>query len=203
MLRIRQILALTTPVLFATAALAAPEASHGAEGDHAASTSTVMDFSLLQYGSAILAFLLVYGVLAKVAWPKISKGLTDRENKIRSEIRAAEEARKQAGESLKQYEKSLAEARAEAQAILERTRADQQKFAAELRAKADAELSGLRERAMRDIESARREAMNDIYNQAVTLASEIAGKILKREVSPADHARLLEESIGELESANR
>ncbi len=202
MLRSRQLLALTTPAFFAPLALAAEAAPHAGEGDHA-STSTVMDFSLLQYGSAILAFLLVYGVLAKVAWPKISKGLADRENKIRSEIRAAEEARKQAGESLKQYEKSLAEARAEAQAILERTRADQQKFAAELRAKADAELSGLRERAMRDIESARREAMNDIYNQAVTLASEIASKILKREVSPADHARLLEESIGELETVNR
>lgn len=162
-----------------------------------------MSFQLATF----IAGLVVFGVFAvlfsKLVAPKIVKGLADRENKIRSEIRAAEEARKQAGESLKQYEKSLAEARAEAQAILERTRADQQKFAAELRAKADAELAGMRDRAMRDIDAARREAMNDIYSQAVTLASEIAGKILRREVSPADHARLIEESIGELETVRR
>lgn len=202
MTRLRTVLAFTiTAVASAAALAAAPEAA--GHGEHAAAPANPMSFQLATF----IAGLVVFGVFAvlfsKLVAPKIVKGLADRENKIRSEIRAAEEARKQAADSLKQYEKSLQEARAEAQAILERTRADQQKFAAELRAKADAELSGLRERAMRDIESARREAMNDIYNQAVTLASEIAGKILKREVSPADHARLLEESIGELESANR
>ncbi len=181
------------------AMLAAPAALAAEEG----AVANPMSFQLATFIAGLVVFGVFAVLFAKLVAPKIVKGLADREDKIRSEIRAAEEARRQAADSLKQYEKSLAEARAEAQSILERTRADQQKFAAELRAKADAELSGLRERAMRDIDAARREAVNDIYSQAVVLASEIAGKILRREVSPADHARLLEESIGELETARR
>lgn len=172
-------------------------------GAEEGASSNPMSFQLATFIAGLVVFGIFAVLFSKLVAPRIVQGLADRENKIRSEIKAAEEARRQAAESLKQYERSLAEARAEAQAILERTRADQQKFASELRAKADAELTVMRERAMRDIESARREAMNDIYSQAVTLASEIAGKILKREVSPADHARLLEESIGELETARR
>jgi F-type H+-transporting ATPase subunit b len=179
----------------------AADPAHAAEGDHAAKAGgNPMSFELLQYFATIVTFLIVLAILGKVVWPKILGALDDRDQKIRAEIQAAEDARKQAAAALERYEKSLAEARAEAQQLIEKTKAEQSTFAADLRAKADAELTVLRERATRDIDAAKKQAVSEIYAQAATLATDLASKILKREINAADQRRMIDESIGELEA---
>ncbi|MEM1184993.1 MAG: F0F1 ATP synthase subunit B [Planctomycetota bacterium] len=152
-------------------------------------------------GTAIIVFLIVSFILMTQVWPKITAGLDDRANKIRSEIEGAEAARAQAKSALEEYEKSLTEARAESQKMLEETKAKQTALANELRAKADQELNQMRERAMRDIETAKKAALNEMYAESVTLATVIASKILAREVTPSDQDRLVEESLNELKAA--
>ena len=148
--------------------------------------------------ATIVVFGVVLAILGTMVWPKITKGLDERAEKIRSEIASAEAARKQAKDALEQYEASLSEARAEAQKMLEDAKVQQSKLAADLRAKADVELAEMRERAMNDIDTAKRAALNEIYGQTAALATSVAGKILKREVADADHQSLLEESLAEL-----
>jgi F-type H+-transporting ATPase subunit b len=171
-----------------------------AHGDAAGAKASPMSFELLQYLFTIITFLIVLAILGKVVWPKILGALDERQNKIRAEIQAAEDARKQAAAALERYEKSLAEARAEAQQLIEKTKAEQSTLAADLRAKADAELTLLRERAQRDIEAAKKQAVSEIYAQAASLATDLAAKILKREINAADQRRLVDESLGQLES---
>ena len=159
----------------------------------------------LQQGLASgITALVVFGITAIILlrgiWPKINKALDEREKKIIDEIEAAEGARQQAKDALDQYEKSLAEAKAESQQMLEQTKADQQKMAAELRAKSETELRELKEKAQRDIESARRAAVSDIYAEATTLATAVAEKILRREVSTDDQQKLVEEAVAELQN---
>jgi len=177
-------------------------AAHGAEGAAHAAGGSPMSFELLQYFFTLLTFVIVVAILAVKVWPKILGALDERQNKIRAEIQAAEDARKQAAAALERYEKSLAEARAEAQQLIEKTKAEQATLAADLRAKADAELTAMRERAQRDIEAAKKQAVSEIYAQAATLATDLAGKILKREISATAQRRLIDESLGELESAH-
>ncbi|MGP1310092.1 MAG: F0F1 ATP synthase subunit B [Phycisphaerales bacterium] len=187
---------------FVLAALAAPAlAAPAAEGEHAAAKGSPMSFELLQYLFTIITFLIVLAILGKVVWPKILGALDERDNKIRAEIQAAEDARKQAAAALERYEKSLAEAKAEATALIEKTKAEQSTLAADLRSKADAELTRLREAAQRDIENAKRQAVSEVYAQAAALATDLASKVLKREINPEDQRRLIDESLGELESA--
>jgi F-type H+-transporting ATPase subunit b len=150
---------------------------------------------------SLIVFSIVLAVLSVKVWPTISKGLNDRANKIREEIAAAEAARKQAKDALDMYERSLADARAEAQKMLEKTKAQQQALAEELKAKADADLTAMRERAKRDIESAKRAALAEIYTQSATVATSIAAKILQREVNSGDQQRLIDQSVRELEAA--
>lgn len=152
---------------------------------------------------AIITFGIAFFILAAKVWPKIAQGLKDREEKIQQEIASAEEARRQAAAALESYQQSLAEARAESQKMLEETRSQQQALANELKAKADVELAEMRDKARRDIEAAKRAALAEIYAESVNRASEMASKILAREVSPADHQRLLDESLNELEAASR
>jgi F-type H+-transporting ATPase subunit b len=151
--------------------------------------------------TAVVVFALVFFALRVKVWPVITKGLDERAEKIKREIEAAAAARRQAAEALETYQQNLAEARAEAQKMLEQTRAQQQKMAADLKAKADAELNDLRDKARRDIEAAKRAALGEIYAEASSMATEIAGKILAREVRPEDHQRLIDESLAELEAA--
>ncbi len=153
--------------------------------------------------TAWVVFGIVMFVLSTKVWPKISKGLTDRENKIREEIAAAEAARKQAKDALEQYEQSLAQSRGEAQKMLEQARAQQQELAAQLRAQADVELTAMKDRARRDIEAAKRDAIDALYATSTELAAVMARKILAREVRVEDTQRLLQESLGELEAAGR
>ena len=149
----------------------------------------------------IVVFVAVFGILSTKVWPKIVKGLQDRENKIRSEIESAELARKQAKDALEQYQKSLADARSEAQKMIEATRAQQATLAAELKAKADVELNQMRERALRDIESAKRAAVSEIYSTYTGAATQMASKILRRTINASDTQQLVEESMAQLQAA--
>ena len=50
-------------------------------------------------------------------------------------------------------------------------------------------------RAGEEIENARRAAIAELESHAATLAVSIAGRILKREINPADQKRMIEESM--------
>ncbi|HCT46219.1 MAG: ATP synthase F0 subunit B [Phycisphaerae bacterium] len=152
--------------------------------------------------TAIVLFVIVLALLSTMVWPKIIKGLDERNEKIVGEIAAAEAARKQAKEALDEYEKNLAEARAESQKMIEDTRAQQAQLAAQLKANADKELSDMREKALAEIEGAKKQALGEIYNESVNLASVMAGKILQRQVTADDQQRLMDESIAEMKSVS-
>jgi len=152
--------------------------------------------------TAIILFVIVLGLLSTMVWPKIVSGLDERNDKIKGEIAAAEDARKQAKEALNEYEKNLAEARAQAQQMLEETKATQNELAAQLKSRAETELNDMREKAKADIDAAKKQALNELYSESVNLATVMAGKILKREVSINDEQRLMDESLAELKTVN-
>ncbi len=173
----------------------AAEAAGAGGGD--AHGGDPMAFPLVQYLTAIILFILAYFILSKGAWPKIMKGLEDRENKIREEIAAAEDARKQADNAMQEYQTRLAEAKAEAAKLLAETKAEQSRLAADLKVKAEAELTELREQARQGIEAAKRAAMNEVYRDTVMLSTRVAEKILQRELNESDQRQLVEETLGE------
>ena len=139
--------------------------------------------------TALVVFLLVFGICSVAVWPAVLKGLRDREHKIRSEIAAAEQARKDAKEALEQYQNALANARAEAQREIEAARAQATAVAADLKAKADAELAVLRDQARNEIEAAKRAALAQVESNANTMAAGMASKILRRTVNAAATTR--------------
>lgn len=166
-----------------------------------AGTSPV-DINWLSLVTTIVVFMLFFAVAATMVWPKILKGLDDRELKIREEIEAAEAARAQAAESLASQEASLAAARKEAKATRARAEADATAHAAELRAKAETELESLRAHAHREIEAAREAAVKDLSNHAAELATAVASRIIGRELNASDQKELIETSLKEIAEAH-
>jgi F0F1-type ATP synthase membrane subunit b/b' len=59
-------------------------------------------------------------------------------------------------------------------------------------------------RAKRDIQLAKDAAISELYDWTLDLASTVAGKIVQKQLTPADHKALLDESMDEMaKSANR
>ncbi|MCR9216210.1 MAG: F0F1 ATP synthase subunit B [Phycisphaerales bacterium] len=157
-------------------------------------------FNVPNFIAALLVFVAALLISNKMIWPKITGALDARDAKIRSEIEAAEKSRANADKALKDYESSLAEARAEAEKMIEQTKAEQVRLAADLKAKSEAELNQMRDSAKRNIEAAKRAAIADLYRESAQLAVKIAEKILEREVNAADHSRLIDETLAEVTS---
>ncbi len=178
---------------------AEPVDGHAADAGHA--EPGLMDFDLLQFAMAIIVFGIAFFVLSKTAWPKIIGGLEAREGKIKGDIAEAERARGQAESALAQYEKALAEARSEAARIVDEARSNQLAIAAELKSKTEKELADMRDSAKRDIASAKSAAISELHAHVADLSTEIAGKILKRELSANDQRSLVDDSLSRLATA--
>jgi F-type H+-transporting ATPase subunit b len=133
----------------------------------------------------------------------VSKGLDDRNAKIVGEIKAAEEARAAAKKAQSDFERQLASAREESAAMIKQARADAQRVADELKARNEQELAERVSRANADIEAARKAAVAELHAQSAALATDIAARILRRQVNDQDNQRLVQESLQELASGRR
>ncbi len=178
--------------------LAADEAA-----EHGAESAELMAANWLPAVTALVVFLLAFGFLYMKVWPKIAQGLEDRENKIRQEIESAEQAREQAKAALAEYERSLASAREEANAMIVKAKTDAKAAGEQLRTRNEADLVEMKLRATRDIDSAKAAAIGELHTQATMLAADIAAKILSRELTAQDQQRLINESLDELGTASR
>lgn len=188
--------------LASTVAFAAPDTGHGDGHSSAATPLAPVNEGFWTGVTALVLFMIVFGLMYTMIWPKIVAGLDERNDKIKGEIAAAEDARHQAKVALDEYEKNLAEARAQAQQMLEETKATQLELAAQLKSRAEVELTEMREKAKADIDAAKKQALNELYSESVNLATVMAGKILQREVSVNDEQRLMDESLAELKTVN-
>ncbi len=70
-----------------------------------------------------------------------------------------------------------------------------------MRDRNEEQLVEMKQRATRDLEGAKRAAITELHAEAASLATEIASRILKREISAADQQQLVDESLGELAGA--
>jgi F-type H+-transporting ATPase subunit b len=176
------------------------DAAHAAHSTHA----EVFDVANWLPGvTALIVFGLAFFVLAWKVWPMITKGLDEREAKIRNEIKSAEEAREQAKAALAEYQRNLASARDEANAMIAKAKVDAKAAGEELRTRNAAEVAEMKQRATREIESAKHAAISELHAEASSLAIAIAGKILEREISPQDQKRMLDESLHQLAKAGK
>ncbi|MEZ6191229.1 MAG: F0F1 ATP synthase subunit B [Phycisphaerales bacterium] len=151
----------------------------------------------------IIVFGIFFVVLSIFVWPKILAALQAREDKVRGDLKNAEDAAKQASATLAEYKQQLAEAQKQAQQIVDESRGAAQKVAAQLKDEAQAQITQMKERAEADINAAKERAVSDIYEQGATLATQVAGQILRREINAADQSALIKESIDKLRSADR
>lgn len=149
----------------------------------------------------VVIFALVVLVLGKFAWGPILEGLQTRENFIRESLEEAKVDREKAEETLKSYEAKLAEARGEATAIVDEGRRDAEVVRQTIEDKAKEEAEQIVVRARREIDLAKEAAVDEIFGLASRLSTEVASKVIRKELNADDHERLIQEAAEKIREA--
>jgi F-type H+-transporting ATPase subunit b len=147
----------------------------------------------------ILIFVLVLIILGKFAWGPILSNLQARESFIREALARAKRDRDEAEARLREYEERLATARAEATAIVDEGRRDAEVVKRRIEEAAKVEADKMVDRARREIHLATVTATRELYDLSAKLATDLAARVLGREITAKDHERLISEAIDGIE----
>ena len=149
-----------------------------------------------------IAFITVFGLLGRLAYPAIKKTMDARTEKIRESLDDAERTKTEAQTILEDYQRQLNDARNESNRIIEEARQTADQLRQDLTQRAEAEVAELRRRAQEDIASAQQRAVADLRSQVSTLAIELAEKVVERNLDRDTNTALIESYINQLESTS-
>lgn len=151
-----------------------------------------------------IAFLVVFGVLAKFGFPAIIKMVDERKQYIDDSLRKAHEANEKLANIQKEGESILQEARERQAQILKEATATRDAIVEKAQEKARDEGARLLSEAKAEIESEKQAAISDIRRQVATLSVEIAEKVLREKLS-TDKAQmdLIDRMLDDVSSSDK
>jgi F-type H+-transporting ATPase subunit b len=152
------------------------------------------------WGSIAFAVLLV--ALWKWGIPAIRNMEQAREERIRNDLEAAEQARSEAESEKTQYERQIADARNEAGRIIEEARQSAEGVRRDLVARAEQEAAEVRARAEADVANMRTQAMAQVRGEVAQLSIELASRIVERNLDNDTNRQLVDSYIDQLASSN-
>ncbi|MZR12380.1 F0F1 ATP synthase subunit B' [Maritimibacter sp. DP07] len=172
----------------------AADAAHGA----AESSAGMPQLEVSTFGNQIfwlvVAMVIIYFVLSKIALPRIAGVLSERQGTITNDLAAAEELKQKAVDAEEAYNKALADARAEANKIVADAKAEIQSDLDAAQAKADAEIAAKTAESEKAIAEIREGAVESATEVAKDTAKEIIAamgfKADARTVTSAVNARI-------------
>lgn len=150
---------------------------------------------------SVIAFFILFALLAKFAFPPVVRMLEERQAKIKESIEKAEQTRMEAERLLEEYKEQLAEARAEAAGIVEQGRTVGDSVKEEIVAKARDEAAAMVDKARDEITAEKRKAMDELKEHVADLTIAAAGRVVGKSLDEADHKKLIEEYLSQIGSA--
>ena len=146
----------------------------------------------------LLNFLAVFFVGKHFLWDPVTKMIQDRQKEIDDMYSDADTARASAKAMEAEYQGKLSDARATSEQIVRDAVSRGQAREEEIIRQANAEASAMVDKAVADIALEKKKAINDAKDEIAGIAMEIAGKVVGRQLSDADQAKLVDQFIDEL-----
>lgn len=181
--------------LVLTAMAAAPSTAFAAGAD-------ILIPKPAEFVPALIAFLAIWLILAKLAWPMIIKTLDAREQKIAGDLKAAEDAKLKAQQDARAQEEQIAAANREAADIIAAAKREAEEERSKIIAEAQASAVSIIAKAHDAIDSERKKAMVELSGQVVDLSVEIASKIIGDALDDAEQHHLAEKYLLEVGDLN-
>ena len=140
-----------------------------------------------------VTFVVLYFIMARVAIPRISQVLEERQNRIAHDLDEAERLRAESERAKTQYEEALNEARSKAHAMVAELRAelnrDEEKRKAELDEKLARQLKSAEER----IDTAKKDALANVE----TIASDVAAATIERLIGKSVSGKIVTDAVSQ------
>lgn len=130
----------------------------------------------------LLAFVIVFIILAKFGFPVITKMVEDRKNYIDESLKKAREANEKLANIQSESELIMRQAREKQAEILKKAMATRDNIIKEARDKADIESKKIIESAKEQIKVEKDLAIRDIRSQIINLSTQVSEKVLRREL---------------------
>jgi len=146
----------------------------------------------------LLVVLVILFLVTKFVLPPLNKALEARQEKIRTALEAADQARAEAAAADDARAKVLAEAREQAHAIVAGAQATSDQIKAEQASRGQAEYDRIVANAQSEVATARQRAIDEASAKIGEVVFELVTKIVGREVDQSAHQDLVREAVAAL-----
>jgi F-type H+-transporting ATPase subunit b len=147
----------------------------------------------------IVCFLITLFVLKRFAFGPIQKAIDERRDRIRASLDEADRAREEARRLLEEHRKLISSAQSDAEEILGEARRVADANERRMREELEEDRQRRLEETRKQIEAETRRALEQIRLEVVDLSLLAASKVTSKSLDDADHKRLIEEAVGELD----
>lgn len=145
-----------------------------------------------------LAFLIVFVVLWRFAFPRLNTAMEGRTEKIKGDLEKAESDRLEAEEVRRRYEEQLQDARGESSRIIEEARKTAEQLRRDVLERAEEESRQIVARAQEEIRAERDRAFEQLRSQVGALSVELASRVVGAELDVDRQRRLVDDYIDEV-----
>ena len=145
-------------------------------------------------------FIQIY-LIKKFLFKPINEILEKRRALTDGRIADAQKAKDEAEAMRAEYEKDMLDAKTRANEIVANAKRTATIQSEEMVKEAARQATAIKEKAQSDIAQEKRKAVNEIKNEIGSMAVEIAGKVIERELDAQDHEKLINEFIANVGEA--
>ncbi|WP_193070643.1 F0F1 ATP synthase subunit B [Brevibacterium sp. FME37] len=147
-----------------------------------------------------ICLLIVFLVVWKYVLPAFNKTLDERAERIQGGIEKAEKVQAEADQALAEYQKQLADGRAEAARLRAEAQEEGAQIIANMKTQAHAESERIVAQAQTQIEAERQTAMVQLRSEVGTLATDLASRIVGESLTDDQRsANVVDRFISDLE----
>jgi F-type H+-transporting ATPase subunit b len=143
----------------------------------------------------LIAFILVLGFIGRSVVPFLNEKLTERQEQIRGELEAADQAKADAEEADAARRASLEEARAHAREIVAQATLTADRTVAQAEGRAQEAADRIMQAADAEVAIARQAAVEEVTGRVGAIVLAAAERVVGREIRTAHHQDLTDEAI--------
>jgi F-type H+-transporting ATPase subunit b len=143
----------------------------------------------------LVAFVIVLAIVARRILPPVNKALKERQDQIRSELQAADEAKSDAAAADVERREALEHARQQAREIVEQANRTAERLNAESQERGQSEYDRLVTSAENEVQLARQRAVEEAAARLGDLVVDVVERIIGREVDAEAHRDLIDEAV--------
>lgn len=149
-----------------------------------------------------VAFVILYVVLSKLAFPKLNEVLEERRAAIQGQLEESESRLREADDIKARYEAQLQDAKSEANRIIEEAKSTAESLRRDIVAKAESEAQAIVHRAQTEVAAERDRALQELRGEVAGMSVELAGRIVEKELDKSSHQQLVDSYIQGLSGKN-